>query len=383
MRRIVVVGSGIGALEAAKELEKHLEGRQRIDLSFVVQSNHFVYRPLLPHVVSGSLDTPSLSIPFRDLVAGETNLVVDRPSRIDIDNRQVVCDQHRLPFDYLVYSPEAVVDWGDCDTCRQFAQPLHTVGDAADLRQAVRARDELAATYLVIGAGPSGVELACQLQYALDATSDDDRRVVLLERSEQLLPDVPESVRLACRDHLETAGVEFKSECAVRSCGPDGVELADESLVEATCSVWCGGRRMPDLARRSDLPTDDLGRVRVDETLRAVDAPGVYAVGEAVSPSMSSSQADVVASQGKTAAKNVVADLSGRAPHEWAREGTKWLISLGPGEAVVYHNGAVISGAAGWSLYQFAHLSLIPGAAKKFGLAGAWLKEGLRSREKM
>ena len=400
MRRIVVLGSGLASIRATSALETQLEGRRHIELSLVSESTHFVYRPLLPHVVSGALETTSLSVPLKAVCQSSTDVVVDRIRHIDPDDRVIAGEERDIPFDYLIIAPGAVADWGDHPDWRTVADPFQTIGDAADIRQSLaeagRGPNRPAMTgetdaesterLVVIGAGPNGVELASELRSAVDrgtAAESPRPEIVLVDRADVPLPDLPKPFRDACRDHLHDIGVRFVGGSEVVDCREDGVTLEGGESIRAasrleTSVFWCGGTRPPEYVT-DDFAVDDAGRVRTDEFLGVNDHYGIYAAGSvAAPPELPPTSAGATARQGETAAGNLLADLSGRTPSRLRIDEPSWPLSLGPDAAAVYRNGTVVAGAAGWALYRLIHTSLIPGAFKKVGLVGAWLQEGIR-----
>ncbi len=389
MRQIAVLGAGFAGLRATHTLEKRLESRRHTSLTLVAPSTHFLYRPLLAPVVSGQLEPSSISIPLADLVDESTDLVVDRIDRIDLDERRIVGEDGEVPFDYLLVAPAPVVDWRGRPEWSEHAQPFETPGDAADIRRMVHPPDSNSAPdrLIVVGAGPNGVELAGQLHTALrtDGTAESiPPEILLADRAEIPLPDHPVELRRACWEYLRLRGVEFAGEATVSDIRDRQLHLEDVRSLptdpgSGTAIFWCGGNRAPDFVDSSSLPTDERGRLRVDETLAATSSRGIYAAGAAASePRQHSSTPGVVGRLGRFAAENLLADLSGRTPVAPQLDEPTWTIALGTDEAAVYRNGAVVTGQAGAALHRLVHTSLIPGAAKKVSLLGEWLKSTAR-----
>lgn len=401
MRRIAVLGSGLAGICATTALETQLEGRRHIELTHVSETTHFVYRPLLPHVVSGTLETTALSVPLDDVFESSTDIVVERIRHVDPDDRVIAGQDRDIPFDYLIIAPPMVVDWGGNPTWRETAHPFQTLGDAADIRRTLAeapladpapvsrspeddGRDE---QIVVVGAGPNGLELASELEWALARTDHSEGHVpniVLVDRNDELLADWPTPMQKACRADLSDRGIRLLGGLEVVDCRDDGLELADGEHVRAESRLesslfWCGGVRPPSFLRADDIVHDDTGRVAVDDDLSVPDHYGLYAAGPVASPpTVVPSSPGAAAEQGRRAAGNLLAELSGRTPNPFEINDPTWALSLGPDAAAVYRQGALVDGPAGWALYRLLHTSLIPSALKKVGLLGAWLQEGLR-----
>ena len=378
MRQLVVLGSGIAAYRATSVLQGRLEGRRHVGLTVVSSSNHFLYRPLLHHVISGGLETTSISVPYTNALRDSTRLVVASELQVDAANNRVVADQNEIDYDYLVVALDREVDWGGSDTCRRHAHRFHTAGDGADLRSRLQRSDSR--SYLVVGSGPAGVELASELRHVLGPLDGDDSgKVICIDQNETPLTDLPRQVRDSCREHFEATGIEFRGGRRVVECDEKGVRFADGNRLDAEQIVWCAGTRPPSLLEDSDLPTDARGHLEVDGRLSVPGHSHVYAAGASVAgPSGADSRPDANASQGETAAKNVLAELSGRTPTPWQLDLDRWLVSLGPDNAVVYRDGLVAEGTPGWALYRMLHASFIPGIARKLGLVGAWVRDGVQ-----
>ena len=387
MRRIVVVGSSLAGLRAAQTLESRLEGRRHTDLTVVTESAHFVYRPLLAHLLSDRLDGTALSIPIIDLLDTSTDVVVERIYEIDCDGREIVGENRDIPFDYLVLAPRAVVHWQGQPGWRQHAQSFETPGDAADIRQMLqperqeRRRDP--GRIVVIGSGPNGIELAGQLQAALAYRAEQtiaDTAITIVDRAEVPLPEHPSELRQACWSSLRERDVNFRGDASVVDVRPGGIALDGGEELSASSPLpksifWCGGTRPPQFVVSSDfsLANGRRGNVSVDETLAVRNEEGIYVAGVTAGPPESlPTNPESLLQQGRAAAENLLANLSGRTPLALQLDEPTWSLSLGSNKAAAYRHGAVATGNAAATLHRLRHASLIPGALQKVGLLGNW-----------
>lgn len=394
MRRVVVLGTGFAGFHAVRKLEETIEGRPHVELTLVGEDSSFVYTPLLTHVVSGRVELSSITVPISKACT-ETTFVREHVTDVDLKSRKLLTQNRSLPYDYLILAPGSRVDWRTAPECEGRISPFADPDDAVSLRTHVQNRlasDRAGAPgnpstsdgrfCAVVGAGPAGFEVAAQLASALQKTGDrglaDDPRVTLLEQKPRILPGLPSGLRDAARSRLEELGVECRTGTHVSSA-PDGrVVGADGETLAASRFIWCGGRRPNEIVRRIDAPTDREGRLRVDAKLGFENTPGVYVAGDAASPpnapSASCGRADVAIEQGRRAAENLLADLSGRTTRPWEPSSPRpWFLSLGPDSAAVFDDGSTITGRAALLLYRLHHSQMIPDVLDREGLLESWI----------
>lgn len=400
MRRVVVLGTGFAGFHAARRLEETIEGRPHVELTLVGEEASFVYTPLLTQIVSGRLKRSSITFPLANAFAETTTLVREHVSDVDLESRKLLTQERSIPYDYLILAPGSRVDWRSAPECEGRISTFEDADDAASLRADVRTRldadradarndDSTPAGRFcaVVGAGPTGVELAAALATALREPEgrrlSDEPRVTILEKEPQILPGLPTGLRETARSRLEELGVECRTETHVRSALDGGVrvKLSDGEILTASRLLWCGGRRPNKIARRIDTPTDREGRIRVDAKLGVEKTPGVYVAGDAASPpetsSTSSGRVEIAIEQGRRAAENLLADLSGRTTRPWEPAGPRpWFLSLGPGSAAVFEDGSTMTGRAALLLYRLRHSRMIPEALDRGGLLQHWLPQG-------
>jgi NADH dehydrogenase len=382
MRRIVVLGGGFAALNAIQRLEEALEGRRHIELTLLTDRAHFVYTPLLAHVVSGTVEVTDITIGFDEMLAEETTLRVETVESIDPGGRTIETDEGECSFDYLIFAPEGVVNWGETASCRSRAHSFDSPTDAASLRRrldALRGRsDDRAARLAIIGGGRTGVELAAEIRRAHPSQpADKPLDLAIVERRSEILGRLPNPLQSTCHNWLAGAGVDIQTDASVETCSEGRLELADGEAIEVDAAVWCGGWEPPPLVDAFGPEATHQGRIDVDPYLHVADTSYIFAAGIAVAPDASRTRRVArEARQGRLAADNLVAELSGRTPKAWSADESSWLISLGSNEAVAYKNGTTLTGRAAWAFYRFVHTSLMPGALAKAGLLRSWFQEG-------
>lgn len=385
----------------AQSLAGELSGRRGIQLSLVSDRSHFLFTPLWSAVASGQSALTQVAIPIRSLV-DHTEVVLDRVRRIDLDARCIVGERVRLDFDFLVVAPGSQTDWGAHPEFEHVALPCRSGRDAVDAHDAVDRAFEAAAgvtdsdlqrrllTFVIVGAGATGVELAAHLASRLEALIVDGvhgdlplaARVVLIEREREVLPQFGEELRRIALTHLQNAGVELELGRSVVGCSPERVELHTQDAIGCGTIFWCGGVRPGRWLGESGFETDEIGRVLVHQSLQAVGQHGVYVLGDAAGvPQGGPMTADVAVQQADTVTRNIIADLSGRSRRDWVYEAGGTFISLGQTNAIADYRGVVLVGRAAQALWGATTTRLLPGGVRGLALvpdlfAGAFAARG-------
>ncbi|MFP4596916.1 MAG: NAD(P)/FAD-dependent oxidoreductase [Persicimonas sp.] len=394
MRRIVVLGCGFGGFRAARELQQSLSTRRRVQLTVVSDRSHFLYTPLLPHLATGELDVAHITFPLRAEFDKSTELLIERVERIDLERRVLVSDNREIDFDYLLVASGAEVDWGEDKQWQAHTLTCHSARDATRIQERLasvlrdaaqlESADQLQRrlTFVVGGAGPSGIELAAQLLTTLRSELlpmaaepiAQALRLIVVEQQQRILPDWPRELGELVRAHLRTLGMEFRTGTSVVGRSAEQVELSTGEIIDADNFLWCGGVRVPALVTEAGFKLDASGRIAVDSTLQALQQPRIYAIGDVAGPPGDIPQLGQVATQqASVAARNIIANLSGRARRDWEYQPRGHLLSLGRRHAVAFWGDTPIEGRAASALYRVVHTALMPTALKKAGLAKDWL----------
>ncbi len=326
--RVVVIGGGYAGVIAAN----HLRQRPDVEITLVNPRPDFVERIRLHQLITGSDDA---KVDYAEILGPGIELVVDAATRIDTETRQVELfsgfpDGPSLPYDYLIYavgsgSAQPAVPGAD-----EFAYPI------ADLEEAQRLTAALndlhyGAPVCVVGAGPTGIETAAEL-------AEQGRKVTLVCGA-VLGPYLSTPGRRSVAKRLRKLGVDIVDgpQAMVTAVAADAVTLGDGRRLASMVTIWTAGFGVPDLAARSGLRTDAIGRLLTDETLTSVDSDRIVAAGDAAAPSgqplRMSCQAAIPL--GAQAANTVLARLAGDQPAVISQAFTGQCISLGRGGATI------------------------------------------------
>ncbi|MCX8051963.1 MAG: NAD(P)/FAD-dependent oxidoreductase, partial [Chlorobi bacterium] len=296
---VVVVGAGFGGIEVVRVL-----GNTPFRVTLVEKTNHHLFQPLLYQVATAALSPADIAAPVRNIVRRYSNVAVllDEVTDVQLRQRTVVCRRAGpIEYDYLVLAPGARHAYFGHDEWEQCAPGLKTLADALEIRRRIlRAYEEAVAsnnpelshkwtTFVVVGGGPTGVELAGALAeigrftMTKDFPTLDPRtiRVVLVEAGERILPSFPPSLSAKAARALEELGVEIRTRQRVVEVTCEAVTLDSGQQIAARTTIWAAGNRAPELLRSLGVPLDPAGRVIVELDCSVPGYPEAFVIGDA------------------------------------------------------------------------------------------------------
>jgi NADH dehydrogenase len=390
--RVVIIGAGFGGLNAARALRKAPARVIVID-----RQNHHLFQPLLYQVATAALNPSDIASPIRRILRHQRNAEVflAEATAIDVEGKRVILADGEVPYDHLIVATGATHSYFGHDDWAPFAPGLKSIEDALEIRRRVLfafeaaerepepARRRAWLTFVIVGAGPTGVELAGALtEIARHALAKDFRhidpaeaRVILLEGTARVLPAYVEGLSEAARRQLEALGVEVHTDKMVTAIDPEGVSIGPERI-EARTVLWAAGVAASPLARSLGAPLDRAGRVRVEPDLSLPGHPEVAIIGDLASVSQDGKLVPGVApaaiQQGKHAAGNVLRSLRGqpRRPFRYVDKGS--LATIGRAAAVADLNVIKLSGWVAWMAWLFVHIFFLIGFRNRFIVLFEW-----------
>jgi NADH dehydrogenase len=381
--RVVILGAGFGGINAAMGL-----ARADVDVTVVDRRNYHLFQPLLYQVATAGLSPAQIAKPIRHILRRQKNATVllDKVEDVDTKARLVITGGRRLPYDYLVIATGARHAYFGRDEWEDFAPGLKTVGDATEIRARILTAFEKAEvtedealrskllTFVVVGGGPTGVELAGAIvELARKAIVKDFRhidssaaRVVLVEAGPRPLAAFPEDLSAAATRQLEKLGVEVRLGHAVTRCDDNGVTLADGETIASTCVLWAAGVQASRAAKWLKTEADRAGRVIVGDDLSVPGHPEIFVIGDTALVKGEAGKpvpgvAPAAKQMGKYVARLITARLAGRTacPFRYADYGN--LATIGRKAAVADLGRVRLSGFLAWLLWSFAHLWFLVG----------------------
>ncbi len=388
---VVIVGAGFGGLAAAKRLA----GRD-VDVTIVDRRNHHVFQPLLYQVATAALSPADIAGPIRAIFSRFRNVrvLLDEVTGVDpLRNAVRLSGGGELRYDWLILATGARHSYFGHDEWSAHAPGLKSVEDALAIRRKVllaleRAESEsderrrrALLTFVVIGAGPTGVEMAGAIaELARRSVSRDFRsitprcsRVILVEAGERVLPTFPPDLSKAAARALEDLGVELRLESRVRDIGAGYVECEDE-LIFAETAVWAAGVEASPAAEWLDADRDPNGRIFVEDDLRVPGHQWIFAIGDTANASSRTGRAlAAVAPVAKQQGRYVADYILGRRGRPFVYRDFGNLATIGRSRAVIEMQGLQLSGLVAWLIWSFAHIWFLIGFRSRLAVTLNWL----------
>jgi NADH:ubiquinone reductase (H+-translocating) len=397
-RRIVIIGGGFGGLNAARALSG-----ADVDVVILDRKNHHVFQPLLYQVAAAALSPGDIASPIRWILRGQGNVQVwlADVTAIDVDRRLVRVAEapHDVPYDALIIAAGATHSYFGHDQWRAHAPGLKTLEDALAIRGQVLKAFELAEraadvteqrrllTFVVVGGGPTGVEMAGALaEIARHVLKNDFRRIdpetariILVEAGPEVLPTYPSPLPAFARRALEKLGVTVWTGSPVTNIEAGRVHLGGDSL-EAGTILWAAGVIASSLGASLGLPPDRLdraGRVIVNGDLTIPDHPEVSVVGDLAAfrqpdGTMLPGVAQVAIQQGRHAARNAVEILAGRSAKPFKYRFYANMATIGRNSAIADFGFMRLKGYVAWLAWLFIHIVQLIGFRNRFSVMLQW-----------
>ena len=390
---MVIVGGGFGGLYAARALS----GRP-VRVTLLDRRNHHLFQPLLYQVATAALNPSDIAAPLRSVLRRAANITVllAEVEEVSLKNRRLLLDRGEMAYDALILAAGAGHSYFGHDDWEVLAPGLKTLEDALEIRRRVLLAYEAAErevdgaeqrallTSVVIGGGPTGVELAGALgEISRETIARDFRlidptkaRITLLEGGPRILPAFPESLSLRAADALKRIGVEVRTHAVVTRVTPDAVWLGSEQI-RARTVLWAAGVAAAPLGRTLGVPLDRAGRVLVERDLSIPGHPEAFAIGDmcaflhqtgAPLPGV----APVAIQQGRAAAGNVRRRLRGRPTRAFRYRDRGSMATIGRAAAVAVVGRLELSGIVAWLAWLFVHIMFLIGFRNRFLVLFEW-----------
>ncbi len=390
--RVVILGGGFGGLYAARALK-----RAPVQVTLVDRRNFHLFQPLLYQVATAALSPGDIAGAIRAIVHGQKNLRVwmGEVVRVDVGERCVHLAETTLPYDYLIVATGATHAYFGHPEWEAEAPGLKTVDDATEIRRrfllafeaAERESDADARrrllTFVIVGAGPTGVELAGAMaeiarkamRREFEAIDTASARVILLEGGARILPAYPPELSARAERQLEKLGVEVRTSALVTDIKDGRVRVADE-LIEAGNVFWAAGVAASPVGKTLGVPLDRAGRVLVAPDCTIPAHPEVFVIGDLAHLEQDGKPVPGVApaamQMGRYAAKQIRRELAGkpRRPFRYVDKGS--LAVIGRAAAVAYIAGLKLSGFVAWLVWLFVHIMYLIGFRNRMVVLVDW-----------
>ena len=394
MAHVVIIGGGFGGLYAAKRL-----AGKDVKVTLVDRRNHHVFQPLLYQVATAGLSPGDIASPIRWILRRQKNVEVllETVERVDPARRVISFrDGAQSTYDYLIVAAGATHAYFGHDDWRPYAPGLKTLEDALEIRgrvlgafetaerEAVLAGKRAQLTFVIVGGGPTGVELAGALaEIAKQTLAQDFRhfdpraaRILLLEAGPSILSAFPEPLRAAARRDLERLGVEVHTSTPVTRLGQNVVE-AGGTTIEASSVLWAAGVAASPLGATLGVPLDRAGRVLVNPDLTIPGHANVFVIGDLASLNGPDGKpypgvAQVAIQMGGRAADNIIRATEGQPLRPFHYKNLGNMATIGRKSAIGDLPGMQLKGLAGWLFWLFVHILNLIGFRNRVVVMVQW-----------
>ena len=394
MPRVLIVGGGFGGLYAARAFK-----RQAVDVTIVDRRNHHVFQPLLYQVATAALSPGDIASPIRWILRHQRNVEVllGEVARIDpAASTAHLADGAALAYDYAIVSAGATHAYFGHDVWRPFAPGLKTLEDALEMRRRVLlaferaeretdpARRASELTFVIVGGGPTGVELAGALaEIARKSLAHDFRhfdpgsaKIILVEAGPAVLATFPAPLREAARHDLVRLGVDVRVNTMVTNVGPGFVDAAGARIAAETI-LWAAGVAASPLGATLGAPTDRAGRVLVQPDLTIPGHPNLFVIGDLASLNGEDGKplpgvAQVAMQMGAHAAHNVRRAIAGQPLRPFKYRDYANMATIGRASAVGDFHWVQVKGLVGWLAWLFVHIFNLIGFRNRIVVMIQW-----------
>jgi NADH dehydrogenase len=392
--RVVIIGGGFGGLYAARALK-----RANVELIVLDRTNHHLFQPLLYQVATATLAPTDITAPIRWLLRHQANTTVllAEAQRVDPERRVVVIDAEpfEVAYDYLIVAAGARHAYFGHPEWEEFAPGLKSIGDAIDIRQRIllafeRAEEAMTdaerdawLTFVIVGAGPTGTELAGMIptiaRHSLPREyrriADAKARVLLLEGGRKVLSTYPDALAEHARLDLENLGVDVRTGALVTNIEPGVVHVGDE-VIHTRTIIWAAGNAASPLGRTLGAEVDRVGRVLVAPDLSVPAHPEIFVVGDMATVQSHGKPVPGVApaamQMGRHTAKNIQRDLQQRERKPFVYRNKGDLATIGRHRAVADFGRLQLTGYVAWVFWLFVHIMYLAGFRNRLSVLIEW-----------
>lgn len=384
---VVVLGAGFGGLSFCKQLKV-----PHTRITLVDRTNHHLFQPLLYQVATCGLSAPDIAQPVRSILSGrpEITVLLDDVTGFDLDQKTVQLGKKLLPYDYLVVALGGQTGYFGHPEWEQFAPGLKSLDDALRIRSQVLLAFEKAEnepdtsehdklmTIVVVGGGPTGVELAGSfaeltrtvLKRDFRRIDPTQARIILIEASPNLLSNFPPDLSASARRQLEALGVQVRTGTSVKDIRAEEVELASGEIIPAANIIWAAGVSASPLTKQLGVALDRAGRIKVNPDLSLPGRPEIFAIGDLALvlqadgspvPGVSPAAIQMAGSVAKIIRQEVISGTKSatRAAFKYWDKGT--MATIGRSAAVAWIGRLKFSGPLAWLAWLFIHLIFLVG----------------------
>jgi NADH dehydrogenase len=391
--RVVIIGAGFGGLEAAKKLCGEV-----VQVTMVDRTNYHLFQPLLYQVATAALSPADIAAPVRAILSKCKNLevILAEVESIDVNAKKVKMFDGDLDYDYLIVATGARHSYFGHPEWERLAPGLKSLEDAVEIRRRIllafeyaekisdEAARKAAMTFVIIGGGPTGVEMAGAItEIARYTLAKDFRhidpsqaRVILVEGEPRVLAAFPEDLQISAMKQLVDLGVEVRTGIHATNLSEQGLQVGDE-FIPCRVKIWAAGNNASFVGHSLGAPVDRVGRVVVNKDLTIPDHPEVQVIGDLANFSHQTGEplpgvSPVAMQQGRHAAHNILAMIDGWKPQRFWYFDKGSMATIGRNKAVADLKLVHLSGIPAWLAWLFIHVIFLVGFRNRIAVLFQW-----------
>src|SRR5881398_338565 len=390
---VIIIGAGFGGLQAAKKL-----GRKNVRITVIDRTNYHLFQPLLYQVATAALSPADIAAPVRSALSKFKNVevILAEVESVDVAAKKVKTADLEFDYDYLILATGARHSYFGHNDWEKLAPGLKSLEDAIELRRRIlmafeyaeKIDDEearkAAMTFVIIGGGPTGVEMAGAIaEIARYTLAKDFRhidpsqaRVILIEGEPRLLAAFPEDLSVKAMKQLVDLGVEVRTGTRATKLSEAGLQAGDQ-FIPCRVKIWAAGNNASFVGKTLGMPVDRVGRVMVDDDLTIPSHPEVQVIGDLANFSHQTGQplpgvSPVAMQQGRHAAKNILRRIKNREPQRFRYWDKGSMATIGRNKAVADLNIVHLSGLPAWLVWLFVHIIFLVGFRNRLAVLFQW-----------
>ncbi len=390
---VVIVGAGFGGLEAAKIL-----GKEDVRVTVIDRTNHHLFQPLLYEVATAALSPADIAAPVRAILNKFTNtdVLLSEVKSVNVAAKSVNIGDQEIAYDYLILATGSRHSYFGHDEWEKLAPGLKSLEDAVEIRRrlllafeyAEKVKDpaakSAAMTFVIIGGGPTGVEIAGAISEIARYTLAKDfrhidpssARVVLVESDQRVLSSFPEDLSASAMKQLKDLGVEVRTGIRATNLSDEGLQVGDE-FIRCRVKIWAAGNAASFVGKTMGVPVDKAGRVIVNDDLTIPGHPEVQVIGDLANFTHQGGKllpgvSPVAMQQGRHAARNILAMIDDRRPQRFRYWDKGSMATIGRNKAVADLNFIHLSGLPAWIVWLFIHIIFLVGFRNRLAVLMEW-----------
>ena len=401
MKKVVIIGGGFGGLTAAKELAK-----KDFNITVIDKTNHHLFQPLLYQVATAALSPADIAIPIRSIFSKNKNveILLGEVKSINKENKKVYFNGSEIEFDYLIVATGSRHSYFGKDEWERYAPGLKTLNDALKIREnillsletAEKEKDSVTRqkylNFVIIGGGPTGVELAGAISEIVNQNLITDFRnidasmtkVYMIEALPNILSSYPESLSNRALEDLKNLQVEVILNEKVTDINENGVKVGNR-FIETKNILWAAGNQTLPLIKTLGTETDRLGRVIVNDNLSINEDNNIFVIGDAAAFKNEKGEnlpaiAPVAIQQGRFVAKLIAEGLIGKSKQKFIYKDRGTMATIGKAKAVAVIKGFKLSGLIAWLAWSLIHVLFLISFRNKLRVMSEWIWHYITNR---